>query len=74
VRGLRREELTSAQTAGSPAARLVRGAPDGVDLHRFLGYSRFPPDLLPAFAAIVAGFQSITRHVAARVLADRRGA
>lgn len=58
----------------SPATRLLPGAPDGVDLHRFLGYSQFPADLLPAFAELVAGFQLITRHMAARVLADRRGA
>lgn len=46
--------------------------PDGVDLERFLGYSRLPPELLPAFSEMVAGFQRIARLVASRVLAERR--
>lgn len=56
----------------SAATPLWPSAPDGVDLERFLGYSRLPPDLLPSFSEMVAGFQSIARLVVSRVLAERR--
>lgn len=52
-------------------AHLYPATPDGVDLERFLGYSRLPFDLLPAFAEMVAGFQVIARGMVTRVLAER---
>lgn len=40
------------------------GAPDGVDLPRFLGAERdLPPDLQLGFAEMVRGFQRVARHV-----------
>lgn len=46
------------------------GVPAGVDLHGFLGYSRLPPHLVPALAEMVACFQDLSRHVAARALSS----
>jgi len=40
------------------------GAPDGVDLPRFLGADRdLPPELQLGFAEMVHGFQRVARHV-----------
>lgn len=66
-----RLNLANDREPDSDAARLP-GAPEGVNLHRYLGYAKLPPDLVPAFSEMVAGFQVIARHLAARALADRR--
>jgi len=61
---------------GAPEAAAGSGpgaAPEGVDLPRFLGADpSMRPDLEPAFAELVRGFQAVARHLYLDLTTGRR--